>query len=181
MAVQPSQSDLWSSTFVCRDGEHVPVPPEQLGCLRKFMADWLRPKSWWSIFALLGVGLIASAMRDGRFAWSDVLYVGGALLILTALFAILPLLVILPVSTAFWPWTRVQGGEAARQETMSKPLDALDAEIGDCEVAMRGARPEKRWQYQRRVDWLRHKREQRRLAGCAIAAAPPTPLTSCSH
>jgi hypothetical protein len=167
MAGQPSRFAIWSSTFVCRDGERVPAPPEQLGGFRKFMAQWLRPESWWGLVALVAVGLTATAMQGGRLGWSAALYVGGGIILVVALLAILPLLtllIILPVSMAFWPWTRVQGGEAARKETMSKPLDALDAEIGDCEVEMRDAPLDKRWQYQRRVDWLRRKREQRMSA-----------------
>ena len=161
MAGQPSKYDIWSSTWVCRDGEQVPIPPEQLGGLRAYLALSLRWKSWWPLLAIYAVGVLALAMLSGRFGWSDLLYVGGVAIGGIGLLAVaLPMIEII-VSLAFWPLTRVQAGETARQSTITKPLDALEAEINDCETRIAQAPLHKRWQYERRADWLRRQRAQR--------------------
>lgn len=161
MTGQPSKYDIWSSTLVCRDGEQVPVPPEQLGGLHVLLALYLNWKFWWRLLAIYAVGVLALVTLSGRFGWSDLPYVGGVAIGVFGLLAVaLPMIVIL-VSLAFWPLTRVQAGETARQNTITKPLDALEVEINDCETRMAQAPLHKRWQYERRADWLRRQRAQR--------------------
>lgn len=161
MDSKPNRYERWSSTYVCRDGQPIPMPPDLARPLSEQLRFLLGLAPWRVLLALAAAAVLALAVRAPSGTWPDALLLGGVILGLVLGVALAIPILILLVSLIFWPWTRIQAGEAARQETARKAIDELEAEICACELAMQQTEPARRWRYELRLEWLRTQHDQR--------------------